>query len=54
MEMKLAPDKWYKLRHPRQMIGYTHHHEVHHRSEQGYRSMNHQKEVKIIKRNERE
>ena len=54
MEMKIVGDRWYKMRHPRGLYGYTHHHDIHHRSEQGYKSMNHEKEVKIIKRNEGE
>jgi len=49
LEMELGKDQWLKLRHPRRMIGYIHHHKIHHRAEQGYNSMSHKIRVKIIK-----
>jgi len=49
MEMYLNNDKdSFKMRHPRTMIGYTHHHITHHKSEDGIRGYSHEIRVKVI------
>jgi hypothetical protein len=51
MEMNLNTknENWFKMRHPRQIIGFTHHNNKHHNREKCPESFNHVKKVKIIR-----